>query len=87
MIKATGRPRLCRIIILHLLQSGPVGLPLQIVARSAITMGVDSIQITLTCLKTSDQGAVGTKNLHLAPNGIYQDLYGVYIEKQRTNIK
>ena len=38
-------------------------------------------KVTLTCLETFEQGAVGTTNLHLAPNGIYQDLdVGLYHE-------
>ena len=66
-----------------MLQIGRVGLPLQIVARSAITMEMDSIKITLTCLKTLEQGAVGTKNLRLVPNGIYRDLdVGLYRETE-----
>lgn len=44
---------------------------------------MDSIKITLTCLRTLEQGAVGTKNLHLAPNGTYQDLdVGLYRETE-----
>ena len=57
-----------------MLQFGHVGLPLQTVARSAIIVGMNSIKITLTCLEILEQGAVGTTNLHLAPNGIYRDL-------------
>ena len=66
-----------------MLQFGRVGLPLQIVARPAVTMRMDSIKITLTCLKTLEQGAVGTKYLRLVPNGIYRDLdVGLYRETE-----
>ena len=64
-----------------MLQFGHVGMPLQIVARSAIAMGMNSIKTKLTCLETLGQGAVGTKHLRLTPNGINFNLdVGLYLE-------